>query len=443
VEFDAVLLDWRGTLVVTRTEQDWVAEALRRIGRDATGGAVDEVLEAIDRSGGQERLDGPGVYSDAGVHRATYLGVFADAGLDDELATSLYEVECDLGLNPFADDVAPVLRQLHDRSVRIGVVSDIHVDLRPVFADAGLAGLVNVFTLSFEQGYQKPDPRMFTRTLTALGVEPHQALMVGDRSRPDGAAVEAGLTTLLQPPLRAVTTAACTWLLPCAASSTARTYDPSPTGAATCWLDHSESVSEPDGPAADLPERFLDLVLSNEVNQVILKRGHQLGILDWWLTAGALFQTVWNTLTGRPPGEGIRDYDIFYFDPTDTSYEAEDAVVRRAAELFADTGTVVEIRNEARVHLWYEKKFGVPAAPFTSTRDAIDHFAATTCCHALTRDADGALHAYAPHGYADLFALRLRPNPVLAPRQLYEAKAARWVHQWPELHVEPWPDLVP
>jgi len=197
------------------------------------------------------------------------------------------------------------------------------------------------------------------------------------------------------------------------------------------------------GADGDLPARFVEVVLGNDVNRLVLERGHLLGVPDWWLTAGALFQTVWNSLAGRPLGEGIRDYDLFYFDPDDTSYEAEDAVVRRAAELFADTGAVVEVRNEARVHLWYEERFGVPAAPFTSTRDAVDHFAATTCCHALTRDAAGALHAYAPHGYGDLFALRLRPNPVLAPRHVYETKAARWLRQWPDLSVEPWPDPEP
>jgi FMN phosphatase YigB (HAD superfamily) len=36
----------------------------------------------------------------------------------------------------------------------------------------------------------------------ALGVSADEALMVGDRSRPDGAAVERGITTLLVPPLR-------------------------------------------------------------------------------------------------------------------------------------------------------------------------------------------------------------------------------------------------
>ena len=62
-----------------------------------------------------------------------------------------------------------------------------------------------VFTLSCEVGAQKPDPVMFLRTLDALGVPPADALMVGDRSRPDGAAVELGVATLLLPPLRSTT----------------------------------------------------------------------------------------------------------------------------------------------------------------------------------------------------------------------------------------------
>ncbi len=80
-------------------------------------------------------------------------------------------------------------------------MSDVHVDIRPWFAGAGLGGLIDVHTLSFEEGAQKPDPRMFTATLQALGTDPAAAPMVGDRSRPDGAAVELGLTTLLLAPL--------------------------------------------------------------------------------------------------------------------------------------------------------------------------------------------------------------------------------------------------
>ncbi|GAB3469764.1 nucleotidyltransferase family protein [Kineococcus endophyticus] len=184
--------------------------------------------------------------------------------------------------------------------------------------------------------------------------------------------------------------------------------------------------------------RFLDLVLTNPVNRILLQRAPQLGLDEWWLTAGAVFQTVWNALEERDPGAGINDYDLFYFDPADLSYEAEDAVIQRASHLFADLDVTVEVRNEARVHLWYEEHFGVPAAPFTSATDAIDHFASTTCCFGVTT-AEDQLLVYAPHGYSDLFSMRLRPNPVLAPREVYETKAQRWAQQWPHLVVEPWP----
>lgn len=184
---------------------------------------------------------------------------------------------------------------------------------------------------------------------------------------------------------------------------------------------------------------FLDLVQRNPINVAILERGPALGVPDWWLTAGAVFQTVWNILDGREPGAGIADYDFFYYDASDLSYEAEDVVIRRAESLFDELGATVEVRNEARVHLWYESRFGVPGVRFAGSADAIDHFASTTCCFGVTRTSTGELIDYAPHGYADLFAKRVRPNPRLAPRQLYEAKARRWQQEWPTLIVDPWP----
>jgi FMN phosphatase YigB (HAD superfamily) len=60
---------------------------------------------------------------------------------------------------------------------------------------------VDCFVLSFEHGVQKPDPRIFGVALDGLGVEPANALMVGDRASHDGAAVELGIPTLLVPPL--------------------------------------------------------------------------------------------------------------------------------------------------------------------------------------------------------------------------------------------------
>jgi len=198
------------------------------------------------------------------------------------------------------------------------------------------------------------------------------------------------------------------------------------------------SVRQDDAVTTNDEQLFLAHIQKNPINGKILQLAPLLGVSDWWLTAGALFQTVWNVLEGQHPQAGIRDYDLFYFDE-DTSYEAESAVILRAGELFQDLGVEVEVRNEARVHLWYEEHFGVPAIPFTSTTDAINHFAAKTCCFAVTTDKAGNLTTYAPHGYEDLFARRIVPNPVLAPQDVYETKTKRWSAQWPSLKVMPWP----
>ena len=195
--FRGVLFDWRGTLVVSPTFEGWVSEALRRLGRPVDSAA--EIAVRLEETA--DRLDEPGMDADAGLHRRVHLQVLRDLGLDPQLVTALYAVECDPEWNVFADDAVETLRSLSGTGLRIAVVSDIHVDIRPSFTAAGLADAVDVFTLSFEQGVQKPDPAMFTRTLDRLGIAPSEALMVGDRSRPDGPAVELGIVTLLLPPL--------------------------------------------------------------------------------------------------------------------------------------------------------------------------------------------------------------------------------------------------
>lgn len=190
-------------------------------------------------------------------------------------------------------------------------------------------------------------------------------------------------------------------------------------------------------PDPALERRLLEAVLADPVCRGILDRFPALGLPEWWLTAGAVFQNVWNALTGRPAGEGIKDYDVFYYDADDLSWEAEDRVIRAAHELLADLAAPLEVRNEARVHLWYEGKFGVPAAPFVSAADAIDAFASTSCSIGITRDA-GGLRVHAPYGLADVFALRVRPNRRLAPGAVYEGKAADYAARWPGVRSDPW-----
>lgn len=204
--FLGVLLDWRGTLVVAPTYPWLVRTGLERVGRESDDTAVEEVLARLSTADGTE-VESSDVDTDAAAHRAAYLGWFAEAGLDEELAEAFYAVESDVAANPFADDVGDLLDGLRRAGVRVGVVSDIHVDLRPVFAAHRLpdgtpwADVVDVWVLSFEVGVAKPDPRIFEIALQRLGLSAGEVLMVGDRGAWDGAATDLGMTTLLVPAL--------------------------------------------------------------------------------------------------------------------------------------------------------------------------------------------------------------------------------------------------
>jgi hypothetical protein len=101
-----------------------------------------------------------------------------------------------------------------------------------------------------------------------------------------------------------------------------------------------------------LARQIVQLNMMNPVNAAILEGFGALGIRDWWLTAGCVFQTVWNLRTGRAANYGIKDHDVFYFSD-DLSDEAEHDVQRLADALFGEFGARNEVRHQARVHLWY------------------------------------------------------------------------------------------
>lgn len=129
-----------------------------------------------------------------------------------------------------------------------------------------------------------------------------------------------------------------------------------------------------------------------------LALARDLDLPDCWLVSGAVYNTVWNVLTGRASMTGVKDIDLFYFDDADLSYEAEDEVIRQGVSIFGHLPAPVEIRNQARVHLWYEGHFGQRYTPLRSSREGIDRFATMAHSVGVQLDQDGRLVIYAPMG---------------------------------------------
>ncbi len=162
------------------------------------------------------------------------------------------------------------------------------------------------------------------------------------------------------------------------------------------------------------------------------------GLPQGLLVAGAIYNLVWNRLSGRPPLTGINDIDVFYFDNSDLSYEAEDVVIQRLAQRFAHLPLPVQVRNQARVHLWFPDKFKQPFAPLTSAAEMLGRYASKTHSVGARLDDNDAIVIVAPFGLDDIFSFRIVPNRVLLNAPAHTAKAARAKSIWPELSVEPW-----
>jgi HAD superfamily hydrolase (TIGR01509 family) len=114
------------------------------------------------------------------------------------LSVALYERVMDpRSWVPYAD-TRTTLEAVRRRGLKVGVVSNVPADLRPVFAKHKLDGLVDSFTHSFEVGAEKPDPAIFLAAAKSLGVKPSETLMVGDHEV-DRGAERAGMRAFILP----------------------------------------------------------------------------------------------------------------------------------------------------------------------------------------------------------------------------------------------------
>jgi hypothetical protein len=186
----------------------------------------------------------------------------------------------------------------------------------------------------------------------------------------------------------------------------------------------------------ELRERLTAILHATPLLLRVLSVARRLCLPDWMVFSGAVYQPVLNQMTGRALDYGIKDFDLAYFDASDLSYEAEDAVIRRVRAAFDEPlRRMIEVRNQARVHLWFETKFGEPYPPLSYTAEALERFTSPMFAVGVRLDLDDRLHIEAPFGLADLFALRARPNPRRKTMHFARTSAdAR--RRWPEVVID-------
>jgi hypothetical protein len=186
---------------------------------------------------------------------------------------------------------------------------------------------------------------------------------------------------------------------------------------------------------SDLEAELAAIVRADPMLTAVLTTVRGLELPDWRIFSGAVYQSVWNARTGRPAGYGRKDFDLGYFDP-DTSWDAEDAVIKRVAAAFDEPlRSEVEVRNQARVPLWFPQKFGEAYPPLAGTDEALERFVAPAFAVGIRLEKDDGISVVAPFGLDDMFDLTIRPNPNRPLAKDWDRVIQKARARWPELTV--------
>jgi putative hydrolase of the HAD superfamily len=188
---EAVLFDWNNTLVQFTWDDELLA-AGHRAALAAIGGEDDPAAFTAR-------------YRDVVLERATpgddYGDLLRELGVADVDRFVTVEHEAWRPAYALLGSAHALLDALRGRGLKTGLVANswpdtAHVLLGDVQA-YGLADLLDVIVFSEAVGVMKPQPGIFLHALAQLGVEPENALYVGDRLATDvRGAAQVGMTTV-------------------------------------------------------------------------------------------------------------------------------------------------------------------------------------------------------------------------------------------------------
>jgi putative hydrolase of the HAD superfamily len=180
VRVTAVVFDLWETLI------DWDREANAQLNAD---------VEAIVGSDFKERWSGSKAKYNGPIRVALAEAGVAEEHLEDVCRLRREHLRKALVPRPGAVDT---LRRLREDGFKIGLITVCSEDIETLWPESEFAGLFDAEVFSSSFGASKPDPRIYLACCERLGVEPADAVFVGDGANDELAgARRAGMEAIL------------------------------------------------------------------------------------------------------------------------------------------------------------------------------------------------------------------------------------------------------
>jgi uncharacterized protein len=184
------------------------------------------------------------------------------------------------------------------------------------------------------------------------------------------------------------------------------------------------------------PEGILACLMKSDIFNIAYAYLKESKLNDWYITAGFIQQAYFNMRHGFEIQYSIKDIDIAYFDEDIYTQKNDERIERELGDLI-NKRVIVDVKNQALVHLWYKNRFGYEIPPYKNVLDAIDSFPTTSTAIGIT-DSDGGESFYSTFGLDDLYNMILRPNKRQITKAIYESKKRKIETHWPMVKIVEW-----
>jgi HAD superfamily hydrolase (TIGR01662 family) len=147
-----------------------------RVDRSRFDAAVRSASSVLDEA--QDHVYDPDIF--VGYTRRVIEAMGGRGDSLDDCAREIYDEWASCQHFFLYDDVAPVLKELASRGLKLGLISNSHRCLTSFQEHFELQGLIAAAVSSAEHGYMKPHPSIFEAALSLAGVAAGESMMVGD-----------------------------------------------------------------------------------------------------------------------------------------------------------------------------------------------------------------------------------------------------------------------